>query len=48
MLSSLSFFFFLQSVTVTDEELELLDEIIEKDPLSDLSEQDKSLLWKLR
>ncbi|CAG5126160.1 unnamed protein product, partial [Candidula unifasciata] len=34
--------------TVTEAELEMLDEIAEKDPLSDLSEQDKSLLWKLR
>ncbi|KAI8795508.1 phosphatidylinositol 4 5-bisphosphate 3-kinase catalytic subunit alpha isoform-like isoform X2 [Biomphalaria glabrata] len=32
----------------TENELRCLDEIIEKDPLSDISEQDKALLWKLR
>ncbi|CAL1536446.1 unnamed protein product [Lymnaea stagnalis] len=35
-------------VTATKEESDLLDEIVEKDPLSDISEQDKILLWKLR
>ncbi|XP_059152563.1 phosphatidylinositol 4,5-bisphosphate 3-kinase catalytic subunit alpha isoform-like [Physella acuta] len=33
---------------VTKKDIELLHEIIEKDPLSDISEQDKNLLWKLR
>ncbi|GFS05073.1 phosphatidylinositol-4,5-bisphosphate 3-kinase catalytic subunit alpha isoform [Elysia marginata] len=32
----------------TEEELAMLEEITEKDPLSDISEQDKLLLWKLR
>ncbi|KAH9490074.1 Phosphatidylinositol 4,5-bisphosphate 3-kinase catalytic subunit alpha isoform [Bulinus truncatus] len=35
-------------VIATERDIQFLEEIVEKDPLSDISEQDKILLWKLR
>ena len=37
-----------QAHSVSPEELSQLEEIIEKDPLNDLTDQEKTLMWTLR
>ena len=39
---------FLQNAEPTEADMDLLQEIIARDPLSEISEQEKEMIWTLR
>lgn len=44
----LTFMFQQNKAEVCEEDMEQLTEIVKRDPLSEISEQEKEMLWKLR